>query len=183
MLWNDKTLQNASDGGNFLLGTISQLSKPRDGNALSVPTTAQPMKPARPAKWGVKTCYKSPSSISSLCCQSWCGREEIAAFPFYDLHAVTEGFKTASLTTQGGQVVGGTTWGKRSLHVLFASVTVCESNEDKPFLAADSARPAQLPQIWVQGLVVGGGGEGGQGQGAVAWGREGWAWSKVAGSQ
>lgn len=37
--WNYKILQNVSSGGDSLLSTISKLSEPRDGNAISVPTT------------------------------------------------------------------------------------------------------------------------------------------------
>lgn len=74
--------------------------------------------------------------------QSQCGREEIAALPFYDLHAVAEGFKTASQITQGGP----------TLREAFSSCFICfchsfcGSDEDKSFLAADPARPSHTPQ-------------------------------------
>lgn len=71
-----------------------------------------------PAQRGVKTCRSVPSSINSPCCQSQRAERKLHPSHFYDLHAVAEGFKTACPTEEAG------CFGKPSLQVLFASVTV-----------------------------------------------------------
>lgn len=102
----------------------------RDGNVIqSQPWPSQWDIPG-PAEQAVRPGWRGPSSISSLCRQTQCWREEITVFPLYDLHGVAEGFKTASPTDwEAGRL------GTPSLRVLFASVTGCESDENKSFPA------------------------------------------------
>lgn len=115
---NYKTQESVSGGWYSLRDTTSQVPEPRDGNAISVPTTAQPMKHPRPCwvRSGDPTTV-SPSSINSVCCQNSAEGRKLQP-PILWLSCCAEGFKTASPTREAGR------FGKPSLHFLFASVAV-----------------------------------------------------------
>lgn len=138
-----KTLQNVSGGCYCLLGTICQVSEPRDANTTSAPTTAQPLKYPRPS-WArsqdmLEWCPLPPSIPHAASAR----REEIATLPFYGIHAVLKDLEQPAWPTRGAG-----SFGKPSPHVLFASLKISAKWWRLVLLAAGSAGPADLLQVW-----------------------------------